>query len=558
MGFFSRFRRSRAAAGGARTESAPASESISEQRKTQAQLDDSRRALEAANSRLALYLARAPLACIVWGLDQIIREWNPASERMFGYTAAEAVGRNVYELTSTPEGLAVIDEVRQLRAAGREFKDRIVVENRRKDGSRLHCEWHFTVVNSPSGEVDSVIAFGIDVTSRIRGEQERRILEANLRQAQKMQSLGTLAGGIAHDFNNILLAISGNARLAMQELPEDHAAQVSLAEISKAGTRASSIVNQILLFSRREEETQQCPLNLQAIFEDSLNLLHATLPERIAIRTQLDLATPMVLGDASQIHQMLLNLATNAAYAMGDAGGTLIIELARAEVDAELALQSPDLRPGTHACIVMKDNGVGMSPQVAERIFEPFFTTKPRGQGTGLGLSVVHGIVRAHNGAIVLHTAPNAGSTFRIYLPAIPTIVPDKSPPSDADERGEGQRILYVDDEEPLVYLLTRILERLGYKVSGFIDAHSALEAFRADPAAFDALVTDLSMPGLSGQELASEVLKIRPALPVVMTSGYVRPADRELALQTGVRELVLKPDTAQALGEVLHRLLKV
>jgi PAS domain S-box-containing protein len=530
---------------------------MSEQRKTQAQLDDSRRALEAASGRLALYLANAPLACIVWGTDQVVREWNPASERMFGYTAAEALGHNVYDLTSTPEGLAVIDEVRKQHAAGHEFKDGVVIENRRKDGSRLHCEWHFTVVNNPSGEPDSVIAFGIEVTARVRGEQERRILEANLRQAQKMQSLGTLAGGIAHDFNNILLAISGNARLAMQELPADHAAQVSLAEISKAGTRASSIVNQILLFSRREEESQQSPLNLQAIIEDSLSLLRATLPARITIRTQLDPATPMALGDASQIHQVLLNLATNAAYAMSDAGGTLIIELARAEVDAELARRSSDLQPGTYACIVVKDTGVGMSPQVAERIFEPFFTTKPRGQGTGLGLSVVHGIMRAHGAAITLHTAPGAGSTFRIYLPAIPTPVPDTAPTPDAVERGEGQRILYVDDEEPLVYLLTRILERLGYAVSGFIDAQTALDAFRADPTAFDALVTDLSMPGLSGQELAQEVLKIRPTLPIVMTSGYVRPADRELALRTGVRELVLKPDTAQALGEVLHRLLK-
>jgi CheY-like chemotaxis protein len=264
----------------------------------------------------------------------------------------------------------------------------------------------------------------------------------------------------------------------------------------------------------------------------------------------------MALGDASQIHQVLLNLATNAAYAMGETGGTLLIELAPAAVDAEVARRSTDLRPGAYACISVQDTGVGMTPQVAERIFEPFFTTKPRGQGTGLGLSVVHGIMHAHGAAITVDTAPGKGSTFRVYLPAIPTAAPDTPCEPSAVDRGAGQRILYVDDEEPLVYLLTRILERLGYAVTGFIDAHSALDAFKADPDAFDVVVTDLSMPGLSGHDLAREVLKIRPALPVVMTSGYVRAADRELALQIGVRELVLKPDTAQALGEVLHRLL--
>jgi PAS domain S-box-containing protein len=555
MSFFSRFRREDVAEN-ARPEST-GTDSSESQRVTRAQLEESRRALQEVNGRLALYLANAPLACIVWGSDQIVREWNPAAEAMFGYTAAEALGQNVYELTSTPEGLAVIDEVRKQHLAGRrEFNDGVFVENRRKDGSRLHCEWHFTVVQGPTTADDRVIAFGIDVTSRVRGEEERRVLEANLRQAQKMQSLGTLAGGIAHDFNNILLAISGNARLAMQELPTDHPAQVSLTEISKAGTRASSIVNQILLFSRREEELQHVPLDLHAIIEDSLNLLRATLPARIAIRTQLDPKAPMALGDASQIHQVLLNLATNAAYAMSETAGTLLIELSAVDVDADMARRFTDLRPGAYARISVKDTGVGMSPQIAERIFEPFFTTKPRGQGTGLGLSVVHGIMRAHGAAITLDTEPDRGSTFHVYLPAIPTTVPDAPPAPDVIERGEGQRILYVDDEEPLVYLLTRILERLGYAVTGFIDAQVALDAFKANPNAFDVVVTDLSMPGLSGHDLAREILKIRPALPVVMTSGYVRAADRELALRTGVKELVLKPDTAQALGEVLHRLL--
>ena len=531
-------------------------EDIGDERATREQLDVSRRQLEDANRRLALYLERAPLACIAWGTDQIVRAWNPAAEEMFGYTAAETIGRNVYELTATPEGLAAIAEVRARAPADREFNEILTIENRRKDGSRLKCEWHFSVMINREESSNGVIAFGLDVTQRERGEQERRLLEVNLRQAQKMQSLGTLAGGIAHDFNNILLAISGNARLAMQELPQDSAVQVSLAEIDKASVRASGIVNQILMFSRREEESQQAPLNLQEIIGESLNLLRAILPARIAIRTRLDPAAPTVLGDASQIHQVLLNLATNAAHAMDAQGGPLDIELEKIEVDAGLARESVDLRPGPYARISFRDTGVGMSAQLIERIFDPFFTTKPRGQGTGLGLSVVHGIMRSHGGAITLQSIEGAGSVFRIYLPAAPQSAAVTPSLPIAPGRGNGQHILYVDDEEPLVYLLSRTLQRLGYRVTGFTDPREALEALRADPASFDAVVTDLSMPGLSGHELAQAVLKIRPELPVVLTSGYVRNEDRELAISAGVREVVLKPDTVQALGEILHRLL--
>ena len=531
-------------------------EDISEQHATRQQLEASRTEAEYLSRRLALYLERAPLACIVWGADRKVREWNPAAVVMFGYSASEAVGRDVYELTATPAGLAVIEKFRSQAPTDREFNEKIVVENRRKDGTRFNCEWHFSIILNRAETVDGVIAFGIDVSERERSQQERRMLEINLRQAQKMQSLGTLAGGIAHDFNNILLAISGNARLAMQELDTSHPAHVSLAEISKAGARASGIVNQILMFSRREEDSQHMPLNLHSLIEESLGLLRATLPARILIVTRLDPVAPMTLGDASQIHQVLLNLATNAAYAMAEAGGTLDIELQRVEVDEEFARQAVDLQPGVYSCIGVRDTGVGMTAQVVERVFEPFFTTKPRGQGTGLGLSVVHGIVRAHGAAIVIESGVGRGSTFRVYFPAIATPAPTAPAIVSPVARGQGQHILYVDDEEPLVYLLTRILERLGYRVSGFTDPVRALTAFQSDPAAFHALVTDLSMPGLSGHDLAREVLKIRPTLPVVMTSGYVRGTDREQAIQNGVRELVLKPDTAQALGEILHRLL--
>jgi PAS domain S-box-containing protein len=528
---------------------------ITEQRRVREELTASREQLVQINQRLRTYLARAPLATVVWGEDQLVREWNPAAEQLLGYTAAEAIGRNVYELAATPEGLAVVDKIRARFAAGEEVTEGVVVENRRKDGTRLQCEWYFTVIGPSDLPMSGILACAIDVSPRIRNEQERRMLESNLRQAQKMQSLGTLAGGIAHDFNNILLAISGNTGLAIDELPESHPAQVSLGEVRKAAARASSIVNQILLFSRREEESLQGPVNLRAIIEESLNLLRATLPARISIVTDLPASPPTVLGDAAQLHQVLLNLATNAAHAMGERGGTLAIRLTPQRIDNN-GPPIAGLHPGNYLRLSVQDAGPGMAQAVVQRIFEPFFTTKPRGQGTGLGLSVVHGIVTAHGGAITIDTQLGTGSTFHVYLPALEQGTPAIAPPIAKPVEGQGQHILYVDDEDALVFLIARVLRKLGYRVSTFVDPIEALAAFKADPFAYDALITDLAMPGMAGTDFARQALAVRKDVPVVMTSGYVRPEDRELAIASGVRELVLKPNTVDALGEVLHKLL--
>jgi PAS domain S-box-containing protein len=506
------------------------------------------------NGQLKLYLDRAPLACVVWGEDQIVRVWNSAAATLFGYTALEAIGRNVYELTATPHSLETIDEVRQKVLAGAEYPNGLVIENRRKDGSLLHCEWHFTVIGEPTlGR--GVIAFGVDVTAKLRAEEERQSFEANLRQAQKMQSLGTLAGGIAHDFNNILLAITGNAKLAAQDLPAGHPAQISLAEISKASARASGIVNQILAFSR-SEETVHASVDLREIIEEAANLMRAALPLKVSIRTRCAPAAPVVLGDAVQIHQVLLNLAANAAHAMSDAGGTIDIDLEQLDLDRQPANQPIPLPPGQYYRIGVHDTGIGISREVLDRIFEPFFTTKPRGQGTGLGLSVVHGIIKAHGGFITVSSTLGAGTTFHVYLPVMRSDGEKEPTAPPAIPPGLGQSILYVDDEESLVYLITRVLERLGYRVVGFTDARAALTAFESNPDAYEAVVTDLSMPGMSGEEFAKLILQIRPQVPVVMTSGYVQPEDRQSALQAGVRELLLKPNTVEELGEVLHRLL--
>ncbi len=353
--------------------------------------DASATQLQAINKRLQLYLDRAPLACIVWGTDHVVRAWNPAAVATFGYSEADAIGRHIHELVATPASMPIIDEVCPKLLAGVEYPEGVVLETRRKDDSRMHCHWHLALVDRGTPD-EGVIAFASDATARLLGERDRELLE-------KTRALSAIAGGIAHDFNNILLAISGNARLAAADLPSIHPAQVSLAEVNKASTRAAGIINQILAFSGNEETSKDIVL-----FTDP-------------------------------------------------------------------AAKDP-------AC----------APQVL---------------------------------------------------------------------RGEGQSVLYVDDEESLVYLVTRVLERLGYRVTGFTDAREALAKFQAEPDAYQAVVTDLSMPAMSGVEFAEQVLKLRPALPVVMTSGYVRQIDRETVLKTGVRDLLLKPNTVEELGDVLHRLMR-
>ncbi|HKE95495.1 MAG TPA: PAS domain-containing protein [Povalibacter sp.] len=388
-----------------------------------------------------------------------------------------------------------------------------------------------------------------DITARKRAER----LQLH---SQKMEALGTLAGGIAHDFNNILLAISGNTQLAMDDLPSGSPAIMSLAEVHRAASRATDLVRQILSFSHQREAKREV-VALRPIVEEALQLLRSTLPAMVRIVARFEPSVPQAAVDATQIHQIIMNLATNAAHAIGDGAGVLEVAVDAVTVGPDEIVASPDLHAGRYARIAVSDSGCGMDHATLERIFDPFFSTKPPGQGTGLGLSVVHGIVRGHEGAITVYSQPGKGSTFRIYLPVSAEIAPEPPRTEPAARGGAGERIMYVDDEDALVFLGERVLERLGYEVRGYTDPAQALKDFQAQPQDFDAVVTDLSMPGMSGFHLAQALLQIRPDLPIVLTTGYVRPEDKETARHRGIRELILKPDTIEELGRTLDRLLR-
>jgi PAS domain S-box-containing protein len=391
----------------------------------------------------------------------------------------------------------------------------------------------------------------MDITARKR-------LEETLLQSHKMEALGTLAGGVAHDFNNILMSIGGNVELAMAELLPDHPAHQNLVRIEKASGRAADLVRQILTFSRHQPPARVV-IPLEHEVEEAVKLLRATLPARIEIRAEYLPGVPSVSADPTQLHQILMNLGANAAHAMGESSGLIELRLEGVDISGDQSEVAAGLSPGRYARLTFRDNGCGMDKTTLARAFEPFFTTKEVGKGTGLGLSVVHGIMKNHGGAVIVYSEVGKGTIFRLYFPA----TEQAAAPAEAGQparnevpRGNGERILHVDDEEALVVVTKRRLEQLGYVVIGCTDSREALEIFRARPMEFDALITDVSMPRLPGAELVQAVQQIRPDIPVIMASGYLRSEDHAAADRLGIRELIAKPFDFGDLGRALHRIL--
>jgi PAS domain S-box-containing protein len=382
--------------------------------------------------------------------------------------------------------------------------------------------------------------------------RDTKRLEAQLRQAQKMEAIGTLAGGIAHDFNNILGAILGNLELARLELPAEHAAQASLEEIASAGRRAVALVRQILTFGRQGETTKRV-IRLGTVVEEAAALLRSTISARVEILTEVGDA-PNVSGDPTQIHQILVNLGTNAWHALEGRPGRIAIDLSGLAAGDAAAPVVDDVQPARWARLRVVDDGHGMDTATMERIFDPFFTTKAPGEGTGLGLSVVHGIVRDHQGAIRVDSALGRGTTFEVFLPGVEAEVDVVVNRPAAHVDGRGRRLLYIDDEKSLLLSTEFLLRNAGYEVRGFTRTDEAFEALRRDPDAFDLVLTDYNMPGLSGLDVAKVVAAIRPGLPVILASGHVSESLRREAARVGVKQVVFKPYSLEDICEAIDR----
>ncbi|KAF0179635.1 MAG: multi-sensor hybrid histidine kinase [Limisphaerales bacterium] len=436
--------------------------------------------------------------------------------------------------------------LRRARTGGRDF---IQCQFKRRDGRLVWVSLNVRVVRDERGEPRYFEGTCVDIT-------ESRRLEEQLRQSQKMEAVGQLAGGIAHDFNNIIGAIIGNVDL-IRLLPGDHPGrEESLDAIHSASRRAADLVRQILAFSRRQEAKRQ-PMELRTIIREVLKLLRATIPA--SVEFEVDLATtPTVLADPSEIHQVAMNLCTNAWHALPDGAGVIRVALAETEVDEALARVHPDLRPGRYVRLSITDNGCGMDAATLARIFDPFFTTKPAGQGTGLGLAVVHGILKNHDGGIVVESQPGRGTTFHLYFPVFATSVAEATVEPKALPQGNGAHILFVDDEKPLIEIGTTMLKRIGYRVTGTTNPAEALTWFRERPGEFALVLTDLNMPGLDGAALARQLRETRPDIRLILATGYSASVDAAAALQLGFSELLPKPYDFRSLAEAVGRALNL
>ncbi len=503
--------------------------------------------LRLSENRLATIINSSLDAIVCVDNDLLIRVFNPAAAILFRCPAEQALNtpleRFLPEITSAMDTMQVVKHAMLGEVIGQTV-----------DGKTLALEASVTSEHHPQGMITTV--FARDLTSKKQVEAHRNTLEIQLRESQKMQAIGTMAGGIAHDFNNIIGAILGNVTLAKQDTEGDAPAMISLMEIDRAAHRARDLVRQILTFSRNEPP-KRSPIQITDVVEETARLLKVTLPPTVALKIHLK-KIPLVLADATQIEQALLNLCTNAIHSFGANKGTVSILLDACHPHSK-ECDRLGISPGSYVTVCVSDTGSGMSPEKLERIFEPFFTTKPVGQGTGLGLSVVHGIMQSHGGCVNVTSTPGMGSQFTLYFPVTylqvtPTL---EEVPKSSSISGTGKHVLYVDDDVALVFLVERSLKRKGYAVSSFTDPHLAAAALRERPLDFDLLVTDFNMPGCSGVDLLRIARNARPDLPVALASGYITQDIEDSALAEGAQALIHKPNDIEELCLTVQRLLQ-
>jgi PAS domain S-box-containing protein len=497
-----------------------------------------RKNAEAELIRLGTAVEQAAEAVIMTDPGGVIEYVNPAFEAMSGYLRDEALGRDMSFLHCGDDP-GVFQRARRAVEGVGQWRGHLVCE--RGDGSTYEAESTISPVRDERGRVTNFVAVHRDVTEQMR-------LESQLRQTQKLQALGTLAGGVAHDFNNILTPIIGFAQLLLDGIDGPLSAEQcrDLERIVTGAVRAQDLVGQILTFARQVERRRE-PVCLGSIVEETLKLLRATLPKTIEIRYPGATTTDLVVADPTQLHQVVLNLCTNAAHAIGDGPGVLEVRLGEADAGAASKI-------GPCVCLAVSDTGCGMAPEVLERIFEPFFTTKRPGEGTGMGLAVVHGIVESHGGKIFVTSEPGRGTTFRVLLPRAREAPAQAVSIPEPIARG-SERILFVDDEEPIVELARKILENLGYRFEGFANPSEALERFRRDPEEFDLIIADLNMPGMTGLDFLRRVVELRPQVPTILCTG-LGGSDPSVAGRPGARRVLAKPLSVRQLATAIRQAL--
>ena len=478
-------------------------------------------------------------------------QWNKAFENISGYSNEEISSLKAPESYYSKEDLEKASKYIEsiLRGGAGTVELQLIC----KDGHRLPTEYSASIIRDAEENPKTVISIGRDISERKKAEKEKAELERRLRQAHKMEAIGTMAGGIAHDFNNMLAIIIGNAEMALHDIPEDSFSRHNIDQVLDASLRAKDLVKQILAFSRQTDKTAR-PINIIQATEDSLKLLRSTIPTSVEISNKFELDERFIKVVPTQFHQLIINLCTNATQAMHDKG-VLKIGLTEINLTKDSANQLGK-EPGSYIRLSVSDTGEGMDPATIDRIFDPFYTTREVGQGTGMGLSVVHGIVESHGGFITVESEPGKGSTFHVFFP-----VAEKMPIDDEIEESRtlpigNERILFVDDEKALTVIGSKMLEQLGYTVTTFTSSTVALEIFKSQQDGFDLIITDMAMPDLTGKELAAELLKVRPDIPIILCTGYSSIISKENAEEFGIREFCMKPWNMKQLAKTVRKVL--
>jgi two-component system cell cycle sensor histidine kinase/response regulator CckA len=474
--------------------------------------------------------------------------FNNYAQNFFGYNQDEIIGKNVIGTIVPQKDRAGFDLSVMIKDIGTHPERYVSNENEniRRNGEHVRVAWMNRAINDDDGRVKEILCVGIDVT-------EKWQLEKRLAQAQKMEAIGTLAGGIAHDFNNILSAIMGYTELTLIDLPQESPVRNNLKQVLKAGNRAKELVQQILTYSRQKERERQ-PVKINLIVNEALKLLRASLPSTIQMQNTIQ-SNLAVMSDPTNIHQVIMNLCTNASHAMQKNGGLLEVNLLDVELDEDFAKQHPGITPGKFVELTVSDTGHGMAPEVLDRIFDPFFTTKKKGEGTGMGLSVVHGIVKSHGGTLTVESYPEKGTVFKAFIPAIESEWVPQNESADLMVTGR-EHILFVDDEAFQADIAQQMLSRLGYRLTTCTSSNGALELFRQSPQEFDLVITDMTMPHMPGDVLARELISIRPDIPIIVCTGYSDRMDSEIADEIGIRELVMKPVVMKEIAQIIRRVL--